>query len=123
VHILTVGEYTYATDERFAARHNRDTGEWVLVIKYAQERDAGGYECQIPSAQPQSYKVNLNIVGECRAPMFLAVFSGKYVYIMVAAVIRHVDDAEMKRDESCLAKISTLVTDRLLGYKHPSHEA
>jgi len=66
VHILTVGEYTYTTDERFAARHNRVTGEWVLVIKYAQERDAGGYECQIPSTEPQSYKVNLNIVGKVR---------------------------------------------------------
>lgn len=126
VHILTVGEYTYTTDERFVARHNRDTGEWVLLIKYVQvgldycscallccqeefrvarcwkktfmwhvpkavakpcqpdtlfanwnfsipfplpplpqqERDAGGYECQIPSATPRSYKVNLNIVGE-----------------------------------------------------------
>ena len=82
-----MGEYTYTTDQRFAARHNRDTGEWVLVVKYVQvyiaskiyvvgnqcvkllflnlkERDAGGYECQIPSATPRSYKVNLNIVGE-----------------------------------------------------------
>jgi hypothetical protein len=64
VHILTVGEYTYTTDERFAARHNRDTDEWVLVIKYVQERDAGIYECQIPSATPRAYPVELNIVGE-----------------------------------------------------------
>ncbi len=64
VHILTAGEYTYTTDERFVARHNRKSEEWVLVIKYVQERDAGIYECQIPSAPPRSFKVNLNIVGE-----------------------------------------------------------
>ncbi|XP_059082176.1 neurotrimin-like [Tigriopus californicus] len=62
VHILTVGEYTYTTDERFVARHNRDTDEWVLVIKYVQDRDAGTYACQIPSSPPRSYPVNLNII-------------------------------------------------------------
>jgi hypothetical protein len=66
VHILTVGEYTYTTDERFMARHNRDTDEWVLVIKYVQERDAGIYECQIPSSVPRSYPINLNIVGKLK---------------------------------------------------------
>ena len=64
VHILTVGEYTYTTDQRFLARHNSDTDEWTLVIKYVQERDAGIYECQIPSRIPRSYPINLNIVGE-----------------------------------------------------------
>lgn len=62
VHILSVGEETYTTDERFMARHNRDTDEWTLVIKYVQERDAGIYECQIPSSVPRSYPINLNIV-------------------------------------------------------------
>lgn len=62
VHVLTVGEYTYTTDERFTARHNRATDEWVLVIKYVQERDAGVYECQIPTATSKAYPVQLNIV-------------------------------------------------------------
>ena len=65
MHVLTVGEYTYTTDERFTARHNRATDEWVLVIKYVQERDAGVYECQIPTATSKAYPVQLNIVGEC----------------------------------------------------------
>ena len=64
MHVLTVGEYTYTTDERFTARHNRATDEWVLVIKYVQERDAGVYECQIPTATSKAYPVQLNIVGE-----------------------------------------------------------
>ena len=59
-----MGEYTYTTDERFSTKHNRDTGEWVLVIKYVQERDAGIYECQIPSTTPRAYPVKLNIVGK-----------------------------------------------------------
>ena len=64
VHILTVGQYTYTTDQRFLARHNPTTDEWTLVIKYVQERDAGIYECQIPSRIPRSYPINLNIVGK-----------------------------------------------------------
>ena len=64
VHILTVGQYTYTTDQRFLARHNPATDEWTLVIKYVQERDAGIYECQIPSRILQSYPINLNIVGK-----------------------------------------------------------
>ena len=59
-----MGQYTYTTDQRFLARHNPATDEWTLVIKYVQERDAGIYECQIPSRILQSYPINLNIVGK-----------------------------------------------------------
>lgn len=61
VHILTAGEQTFTSDQRFSAKHNSDD-EWVLVIKYIQERDAGIYECQIPTQPPQSYPINLNII-------------------------------------------------------------
>ena len=65
VHILTVGESTFTTDQRFMARHNARTGEWTLVVKYVQERDAGIYECQIPSSpKPRAFPVNLNIIGQ-----------------------------------------------------------
>ena len=35
VHILTAGEQTFTTDQRFSAKHNTDD-EWVLVIKFVQ---------------------------------------------------------------------------------------
>ena len=35
VHILTSGEQTFTSDQRFSARHNSED-EWVLLIKYVQ---------------------------------------------------------------------------------------
>ena len=62
VHILTAGEQTFTSDQRFSARHNAED-EWVLLIKFVQERDAGLYECQIPTQPIQSYPIKLNIIG------------------------------------------------------------
>jgi len=64
LHILTVGTYTYTTDQRFQTSYHRDIDEWTLQIKWAQQRDAGVYECQISTQPVRSYSVNLNIVGE-----------------------------------------------------------
>ncbi|XP_033610161.1 lachesin, partial [Cryptotermes secundus] len=62
IHILTVGGYTYTSDQRFQANHHRDNEDWTLQIKWAQKRDAGIYECQISTQPVRSYFVNLNIV-------------------------------------------------------------
>ena len=82
VHILTAGEQTFTSDQRFSSKHNTED-QWVLLIKYVQvccqttcllagitnlpnqlqERDAGIYECQIPTQPPQSYPITLNIIG------------------------------------------------------------
>lgn len=43
IHILTVGTYTYTTDQRFQTAFHRDFNEWTLQIKWAQKRDAGMY--------------------------------------------------------------------------------
>lgn len=43
IHILTVGAYTYTSDQRFQATYNKDLGESVLEIKWASIRDAGLY--------------------------------------------------------------------------------
>jgi hypothetical protein len=64
IHILTVGTYTYTSDQRFQTTHRADTDDWVLHIKWAQQRDAGMYECQVSTQPVRSYFVNLNIVGQ-----------------------------------------------------------
>lgn len=64
IHILTVGGYTYTSDQRFQVNHHRDNEDWTLQIKWSQKRDAGIYECQISTQPVRSYFVNLNIVGE-----------------------------------------------------------
>lgn len=64
IHILTVGSYTYTTDQRFQAIHKKDSEEWVLQIKWAQKRDGGMYECQISTQPVKSFFVNLSVVGK-----------------------------------------------------------
>ncbi|CAG7727517.1 unnamed protein product, partial [Allacma fusca] len=63
IHILTVATYTYTSDQRFQAIHQRSgDSEWTLQIKYTQKRDAGIYECQISTQPHRSFYVNLNVV-------------------------------------------------------------
>lgn len=47
IHLLTVGRYTYTSDQRFRAIHHPHSDDWVLQIKYPQHRDSGIYECQV----------------------------------------------------------------------------
>ncbi|XP_055698652.1 zwei Ig domain protein zig-8-like [Phlebotomus papatasi] len=62
IHVLTIGTYTYTSDQRFQTTHHKDTDEWTLHIKWAQPRDAGTYECQISSVPIRSYFVELSVV-------------------------------------------------------------
>lgn len=64
IHILTVGTYTYTTDQRFQTAYHREINEWTMHIKWAQKRDAGMYECQISTIPIKSYSVRLNVVGK-----------------------------------------------------------
>lgn len=68
IHILTVGTYTYANDQRFQTAFHRETNEWTMHIKWAQKRDAGTYECQISTQPIKSYSVRLNVVGRYSIP-------------------------------------------------------
>ncbi|KAK0181579.1 hypothetical protein PV327_003852 [Microctonus hyperodae] len=63
IHLLTVGRYTYTSDQRFEALHTPHSEEWILKIRYPQRKDTGIYECQISTTPPVGYKVHLNIVG------------------------------------------------------------
>ena len=46
-HILTTGVLTYTSDSRFQVLHKEGSYDWVLQIKFVQERDAGAYDCQV----------------------------------------------------------------------------
>ncbi|XP_037032151.1 uncharacterized protein LOC119071374 isoform X3 [Bradysia coprophila] len=70
IHILTVGTYTYTTDQRFQTTFHRDINEWTMQIKWAQKRDAGMYECQISTVPIKSYSVRLNVVDPASDSLF-----------------------------------------------------
>lgn len=71
IHILTVGSYTYTTDQRFQAIHRKNSDEWTLQVKWAQKRDGGMYECQISTQPVKSFFVNLSVVGEFTSTLWL----------------------------------------------------
>ncbi|XP_055610973.1 zwei Ig domain protein zig-8-like isoform X3 [Uranotaenia lowii] len=62
IHLLTVGRYTYTSDQRFEALHSPHTEEWTLRIRYAQRKDSGVYECQISTTPPIGHFVYLTVV-------------------------------------------------------------
>lgn len=64
IHLLTVGRYTYTTDQRFKAIHQPQTEDWMLQIKYPQHRDAGIYECQVSTTPHISHYIQMDVVGE-----------------------------------------------------------
>ncbi|KAG5872946.1 Zwei Ig domain protein zig-8 [Gonioctena quinquepunctata] len=63
IHLLTVGRYTYTSDQRFEAVHTPHTEEWTLRIRYPQKKDSGIYECQISTTPPIGHFLFLTIVG------------------------------------------------------------
>ncbi|XP_065156607.1 zwei Ig domain protein zig-8-like [Atheta coriaria] len=62
IHLLTVGRYTYTSDQRFEAIHSPHTEEWTLRIRYPQRKDTGIYECQISTTPPIGTPVHLTVV-------------------------------------------------------------
>jgi len=64
LHILTAGVLTYTSDQRFQVIHPDNSDNWTLLIKFAQPRDAGIYECQINTEPKMSLAFQLNVVGK-----------------------------------------------------------
>ncbi|KAF2365908.1 Immunoglobulin I-set [Trinorchestia longiramus] len=62
LHLLTVGRYTYTSDQRFRAEHIAGSEDWPLTIKFAQVRDSGLYECQVSTTPPIKHSLWLNVV-------------------------------------------------------------
>ncbi|XP_011645794.1 zwei Ig domain protein zig-8-like isoform X2 [Pogonomyrmex barbatus] len=62
IHLLTVGRYTYTSDQRFEVMYKIHPEEWILRIRYPQRKDTGIYECQISTTPPIGYPVYLTII-------------------------------------------------------------
>ncbi|XP_058804286.1 hemicentin-2-like [Phymastichus coffea] len=61
-HILAVDRVVFIADDRFQSLYFESTNTWSLLIKYAQERDEGEYECQISTEPKLSHTVKLVVV-------------------------------------------------------------
>ena len=46
--ILTNGLKTFTSDRRFKLLHSSGSSEWTLELVSVQQRDEGGYQCQVP---------------------------------------------------------------------------
>lgn len=66
LHILTSGNYTYTSDQRFRAIHIAATNDWTLEVREAQLSDSGVYECQISTETKLSLSVYLRVIGTFR---------------------------------------------------------
>ncbi|XP_064104118.1 zwei Ig domain protein zig-8-like [Macrobrachium rosenbergii] len=61
-HLLTVGRYTYTSDQRFRAEHTPGSEDWALTVGFAQVRDSGMYECQVSTTPPMRHYIWLKVV-------------------------------------------------------------
>ncbi|CAG9785753.1 unnamed protein product [Diatraea saccharalis] len=90
IHLLTVGRYTYTSDQRFEAQHKPRSEEWALYIRSPQRRDSGQYECQISTTPPIGHAVHLNIVEpetEIMGGSDLFIYAGSTINL--TCIVRH----------------------------------
>ena len=66
--ILTVGTFTFSTDERFHALHDEGSEEWVLKIQNPTPSDSGIYDCQVNTEPKISLTFNLKVIGRFDIP-------------------------------------------------------
>ncbi|XP_058448513.1 zwei Ig domain protein zig-8-like [Malaya genurostris] len=82
IHLLTVGRFTYTSDQRFQCVHNLQTDDWSLQIRYPQKRDTGVYECQISTTPPVGHSMYLSVV----EPVTIVV-GGPDIYINTGSTV------------------------------------
>ncbi|XP_033152266.1 neurotrimin isoform X1 [Drosophila mauritiana] len=93
LHLLTVSESTYTSDQRFTSIYNKQTGDWSLQIKFPQLRDSGIYECQVSTTPPVGYTMVFSVVEP-----ITSILGGPEIYIDLGStvnltcVIKHLPD-------------------------------
>ncbi|XP_059609162.1 zwei Ig domain protein zig-8-like [Phlebotomus argentipes] len=98
LHILTVGPLTYTSDERFQIYDLKNSTQWNLMIKYAQKRDSGVYECQINTEPKMSLSYTLNVIelkADILGPSDLYVKSGSDIDLICKLSHRLADGANL----------------------------
>lgn len=83
LHILTVGIFTYTSDDRFKVYHPENSDHWYLEINPVTFRDAGVYECQV-STSPKIFLPVLLVVEVQQAK----INGPKEVYIQSGSTIK-----------------------------------
>lgn len=69
--VLAVDRLTVTTDTRFSVKHPQETGDWILEIRGALLSDSGTYDCQVNTYPKKSTRVNLRIISQEDADVFL----------------------------------------------------
>ncbi|XP_068200805.1 cell adhesion molecule DSCAML1-like [Palaemon carinicauda] len=64
LHILSVNNDSYTSDNRISIRHqeSEEDDKWILTIEEVAEQDAGMYECQVSTKPVLSFIVNLLVI-------------------------------------------------------------
>jgi neurotrimin len=62
--MLYIGEVKFVNDERFELIKGSEVGDWTLRLSFADDSDAGDYECQISTSPKLSKMFKLNVVGK-----------------------------------------------------------
>ncbi|EEC15553.1 conserved hypothetical protein [Ixodes scapularis] len=82
LHILTLGTYTYTSDQRFHSIYLEGSEDWTLEVRYTQKWDAGVYECQVSTEPKMSLNISLAVVvAKARIP------EGSNLYIQSGNII------------------------------------
>ncbi|XP_022334201.2 zwei Ig domain protein zig-8-like isoform X2 [Crassostrea virginica] len=80
---LTVGTFVFEKDDHISVDHQNfpgDEAEWNLIIKRAQPRHSGTYECQISATTVHTYHVHLHVLDlPSESEQGIAVGGTKYV--------------------------------------------
>ncbi|XP_037081532.1 zwei Ig domain protein zig-8-like [Pollicipes pollicipes] len=83
LHILTTDIFTYTSDARYQAAHTEGSANWTLLVKYAQARDSGVYECQVNTEPKLSLAFYLRVVDA-----FATIQGPQHVYAKVDSTLR-----------------------------------
>lgn len=80
---LTVGTFVFEKDDHISVDHktlSSDVAEWNLVIKRAQPKHSGTYECQISATNVLTHHVHLHVLGNYLDLILLILYFYTFTY-------------------------------------------